>query len=177
MKKFLMTLALMTTFNVSAGMIEVDVSDTSVAAGEAITVDIIATDFEPIDTFNFRLDLDTSIFSYEPASLVSDLHFSNFFGILEVNAFDGYIAFSFLDFDPILTPDFTLASFTLNTLAGGASDFSFSNAEFYQGGVTPVNVVSTSAASVSVTEVPEPATWLLIPFMLMLLARKGLIKS
>ena len=167
-----MVLALIANFTAQAGMMTIDVSETTVANGDVITLDILATDFEPLDTFSFRLDLDTTLLGYDPTSLMSDLSFSNPFGFLEVNAFDGYIAFSFLDFDPILTPNFTLASFTLNALSAGNTDFSFSAVEFYQGGFNPVFVESSNAASVSITEVPEPATWMLLPAIFAFLIRK-----
>lgn len=167
-----MVLALIANFNVNAGMITIDTSDTAVEAGDAITVNLLATDFAPIDTFGFRLNLDTSVFSFNPTSLMSGLSLSNPFGFLEVNAFDGYIAFSFLDFDPIISPDFTLASFTLTAQSIGASDISFSQVEFFQGGFLPVVIDSTSTVSVSVTEVPEPATWMLLPLMLAFLTAR-----
>jgi hypothetical protein len=173
MKKLLMVLALIANFTAQAGIMTIDVSETTVANGDAITLDILATDFEPLDTFSFRLDLDTTLLGYIPTSLMSDLSFSNPFGFLEVNAFDGYIAFSFLDFDPILTPNFTLASFTLNALNAGNTDFSFSAVEFYQGGFNPVFVDSSNTASVNITEVPEPATWMLLPAMLAFFVRKS----
>lgn len=171
MKKLFMVLALVANFTAQAGIISVNVSETTVAAGDSISVDIIATDFEPLDTFSFRLDLDTALLSYDPINLMSDLSVSNPFGFLEVNDFNGYIAFSFLDFDPILTPNFTLASFTLNALSAGNSTFNFSAVEFYQGGFLPVIIDSSSTASVNVTEVPEPATWSLLTVLFAFLVR------
>lgn len=162
MKNLIMAVLLVMGFNANAGLITVNVSTDEIVLGETIDIDIIATAFAPTDSFNFELIFDTALFDYDNASLQSDLYFSNPFGILEVNAFDGYMGFSFVDFFDVFTGDFTLASFTLTAVANGDTDFSFSSVEFYQGFFNPVFVNSSDIASAKVTQVPEPATWVLL---------------
>jgi len=179
MKKLLIMLMLVIGFNANAGLITLDVSNSEIAVGDSINISISAQNFDFTDTFSFNLAYDSSIFAYDEFSLISDLFFSNPIGIFEVNAFDGYIAFSFLDLDlkPIPNGDFVLASFNLTALVEGTSSFLFTDVEFYQNGFTPVNVNSSSNALVKVVDVPEPATWVLFLLALALFSRKSLAEN
>jgi hypothetical protein len=174
MKKLFTLFLLVLSLNVNAGIISLDVSDTDITNGEEVMVSILASDFAPTDTFNFDLVFDTSMFSYDDSSLTSDLFVSNSFSLFEVNAFDGFIAFSFLDFfDPISDTDFVLASFNLTALTEGNSDFMFENVEFYapfDGGdaiLLPVSSNSDINIQASAASVPEPSTWVLVVFALL----------
>jgi len=177
MKKLLIMLMLVLGCNANAGLITLDVSNSEIAVGDSINISISAQNFDFTDTFSFNLAYDSSIFAYDEFSLISDLFFSNPIGIFEVNAFDGYIAFSFLGFDPIPTGGFVLASFNLTALAEGTLNFLFTDVEFYRNGFTPVNVNSSSNALVKVVDVPEPATWVLFLLALALFSRKSLAEN
>ncbi len=174
MKKFFMMLVLMIGFNANAGLITLDTTNDVVAIGDTVSIEINAQDFDFTDTFSFSLTYDSSLFSYDEFSLMSDLFFTNPFGFFEVNAFDGYIAFSFLDLDPLPSGNFNLASFNLTALAEGFSGFAFTGVEFYEGGFFPVIVDSSSTASVQA--VPEPATWLILLLALAVMSRKRFIR-
>ena len=176
MKNLLMALLLTIGFQANAGLISLNVSSGNVAVGESISVDIIASGFTDSDTFNFDLNYDTSVFSFDSTSLLSDLSLSNPLAIFEVNEFTGYLAFSFLDFDSF-SGDFTLASFTLNTLSEGNSQLVFDNVSFYQGGFSPITVDSSSSVSIQAqqaTSVPEPAMLFMLPLAFVLMMRKKL---
>jgi hypothetical protein len=165
-------LMLVISFSSNAGLITIDTSSDTIGVGDVVNVDILASDFVSTDTFSFFLDFDTTLFFYDEVSFDSSLYLSNPFAIFEVNVFDGYLAFSFLDFfAPIPTSDFVIASFSLTALQTGISPIALSSVEFYENGFFPISVNSTSHASIQAVDVPEPTTWvlfLLAVFVLMI---------
>ena len=156
MKKLIATLALFVGLNVNAGIITIETTDTNVDIGETVSVNINATGFAPFDTFDFDFDFDTSIFGYDPSTLVSDLSSGFFFDVGQV---DGQgMALSFLDFFP-KNGDFLVASFDLISLSAGSTSFSLGDGDFSQtdilGNVFGIAVDTSANQSVQVS---TPAT-------------------
>lgn len=142
MKKLIAALALFVGLNVNAGLISIVISDTNVDIGETVSVTLNATGFGDFDTFDFDFDFNTSIFSYDASTLVSDLSS----GIFEVNQVDGEgMALSFLDFAP-RSGDFLLASFDLIAQSAGVATFSMGDALF---GDLIIDISATQSVQVS----------------------------
>lgn len=72
MKKIIALAAFILSFNVHAGVISINLSDATVDTGDKIQVDIIANDITT-DLFNFDINYDTSLFSYDATNLSSDI--------------------------------------------------------------------------------------------------------
>ncbi|MCJ8321766.1 MAG: cohesin domain-containing protein [Colwellia sp.] len=166
MKKIILIISLLFGFNAQAGLISIELSDDHVGVGESITVNLIASDFSPFDTFDFDFEYNTSLFSYEMDSLTSDLSLALplFFGATENG---NGLAISFVDFFPYLNTDFVLASFEITATSVGSSEFSLGNVLFSDF-FTPIDVDSSAQASASI---PEPSTWILFLGALMLFGR------
>ncbi len=162
MKKIIALVTFILSFNAHAGLISINLSDTEVVIGEKIQVDIIANDITT-DLFNFDLNFDTSLFSYDSTSFNSDITPLDPFSYA-VTEFPSGLTFSYFGiFEPILTiadaSNFVLASFELTASAVGTSNFSFSNIEFYE--PFAFNLSDIDSDSMSITSVPEPQTVIL----------------
>lgn len=175
--KPLMILMLIAGFNAKAGLIEVEVDQNEVALGSSVTVSLIASGFDEFDLFDLDFFFDTSLFTYDSASLLSDLPLDDglfTLGLLAEQQSD-HLALSFFDFLPFAGSDFLLAKFDLVSLGNGTSDFSIANASF-DNLFGPLAVVHSSVQQVRVnnsTAVPEPATWALLSLAsLFLFARR-----
>ena len=153
MKKFIAALALFVGLSANANIISIEFGDTNIAVGETVTVSLLATDFADFDTFDFNFDFDTSVFSYDASTLLSDLSLGLVF---EVNQVPDGMALSFFDFN-IVNGDFLLASFDLIAVDEGLTNFTLSDAIFADGPVTSL-VVDTSDAVVASASVSAPAT-------------------
>ena len=153
MKKFIAALALFVGLSANANIISIELGDTNIAVGETVTVSLLATGFEDFDTFDFNFDFDTSVFSYDASTLLSDLSLGLVF---EVNQVPDGMALSFFDFN-IVNGDFLLASFDLIAVDEGLTNFTLSDAIFADGPVTSL-VVDTSDAVVASASVSAPAT-------------------
>jgi hypothetical protein len=157
MKKLIVAFALFVSLSANASIISIDISDPSVSVGEKISVSLIASGFEDFDTFDLDFDFDTSVFSYDPSSLVSDLITGFTF---EVNQVPDGMALSLFNFTAF-NGDFLLASFDLIAISEGITQFTFSDALFSDTFVETVLVVDISdsdLAEVVAAEVSAPAT-------------------
>jgi len=176
MKKTIALLMLIFAVKAQAGLLTIDISNDSPVVGDVVNVNILVNGLADTDLFTIDLVFDTASFSYNETTLSSDLFTTNPFSFFQVNAYQNRIALSFLDFEPIRTADFVLASFDLTVLQSGHSDFSFSNVKFYApvlvGGLALI-VDSSDRALINATSIPEPATWLLLPFALLFFARRS----
>ena len=127
MKKLIAALALFVGLNVNAGIISIETSDTNVDIGETVSVTLNATGFGDFDFFDFDFDFNTSIFSYDASTLMTDLDpFAGFFVVSETA---NGMALSFGDVF-IVSGDFLLASFDLIVESAGATSFSMGDALF-----------------------------------------------
>jgi hypothetical protein len=160
MKKFLIiaTLILSTTFgnNAKAGLITVSVDQDNILDGEMIELTLNATGFELFDVFSLNVDFDTSVFSFLPATFISDLELD---GIFATNQVASGLAISYTGFFPS-SGDFLLGQFKLSALDNGFSSFSllvneFGLVDFATFELTSVNADVSKPAFASV---PEPGT-------------------
>lgn len=152
MKKLIAIFALFVGLSANANMISIEISDTNVSVGEVVSVNLLATNFEDFDTFDFDFDFDTSVFNYDPTSLASALDFGLVF---EVNQVADGMALSFLDFFPV-SGSFLLASFDLIAVGEGSTSFSFSDVSFSDSFFATDLEVNTSARDAA--KVSAPAT-------------------
>jgi hypothetical protein len=158
MKKFICALTFIIGFSVNAGTITIELSDSNVNVGDSVQVSLLATGFDPFDTFDFDFDFDISLFSYDDTtSLTSDLLAVPPFAF-DVNQVPDGMALSFLDFNLYAGGDFLLASFDLLALAPGDSLFSLSDLLFSDSSTSTIDVNSDSVAQSSVTTVSEPGS-------------------
>lgn len=184
MKKIIMLLVALIGFNANAGVIKIEVDSPEVTAGESVSVSLIASGFTDIYGFDFDLNFNSDIFTFDAGSLTSDLPlFDGFlYGLLveEVDAvgFDKHIGVNFLDALPV-SSDFVLATFDLIALSPGLSEFSMTESWFFDLNFSPVLVDTSNtnqAIIASSKPIPEPATWLLalMPALLLLAKRRTL---
>ena len=171
-----MVLAL--SFTANAGLITVDISDTSVNQGESVTIDILGSGFEETDFFFFDLNFKTSVFSFDPQTLTSDLALVDadalLFDGLDVEAFATGLLFTFSDMFAPVSGDFTIASFSLFAESAGGSQFSLANIDGFNTdpNTTPnytTNFSNGSSVSSLTTQVPEPGVLAIFIFSLGLL--------
>lgn len=184
MKKFFALLVLAFSVTANAGLITVDINETTVNQGETVTLDILGSGFEESDLFYFDLNFDTSIFSFDPQSLTSDLALVDvdafLFDGLDVEALASGLLFTFSDMFVPVSGDFTIASFSLTAINAGDSQFSLTNIDGFNTdpNSTPSYTTSFSnGSSVSslTTQVPEPGMFAVFLLSLGLL-RLGLRK-
>ncbi|WP_299084493.1 hypothetical protein [uncultured Paraglaciecola sp.] len=156
MKKFIAVLTLFVGLSANAGLISIELSEPSVAVGETVSINLVATGFGEFDTFDLDFDFDTSVFNYDPTSLASDLDLGILF---EVNQVGEGMALSFYDFSPV-NGDFLLASFDLVAVGEGQSTFAFSDVLFTDTLFDTDLIVDTSDIQTGevVTAVSAPAT-------------------
>lgn len=160
MKKYLALLTFLVGFQAQAGLITLGLSNTTVNSGETVTVSLMASAMDEFDLFSMNLNFDTSLFSYNPLALFSDLDFS---GLLEVNQVASGIALNYLAFVPVMG-DFMLATFELTAIADGTTAFSLNNIDFTAPGA-PIpmdNVFGSSDIMASVGKVSAPGTMALL---------------
>jgi hypothetical protein len=156
MKKLIAALAFFVGLNVNAGLISIVTSDTNVDIGETVTVNLNATGFGLFDTFDLDFDFNTSIFSYDASTLLTDLDFFLF----EVNQVPDGMALSGLDFSPV-DGDFLLASFDLIAESAGVATFSMGDAlfsEFLSDLDTDTSDTQSIEVSTPIVQVSTPAT-------------------
>lgn len=167
MKKLIAVLAFFVSLSANANIITVNLSETDVEVGDTVTVSLLADNFDYFDTFDFKFDFDTSIFSYDPTSLLSNVSA----GILEVNQVANGMALTFVDFFTAYEGNLLLASFNLTVIGAGTSDFSFSDVYFEDAAFQSVLTVdSSSSASAEANAVSAPATLGLFAIALFALA-------
>ncbi|WP_158971151.1 hypothetical protein [Paraglaciecola sp. L3A3] len=175
MKKFIAALTLLIGLSANANTISIQLSDTDINLGETVQVSLLATGFEMFDTFDFDLEFDTSTFSYDPTTLVSDVA-DTLPLIFEVNDAANGMAFSFFEPMAFAGGDFLLASFSLTATDIGDIGFSLADSVFADSLFQSELTVDTTARSqISVTEqvaVSAPATvGILAMSMLLMLVR------
>lgn len=165
MKKIFALLISLLAFNSYAGLISIETNESSVAAGDVLSVSLIATDFDEFDVFDFDFNFNRDIFTFDDSSLQSDLPLDDGLFTLGLiyNVVDQHIAMSFFDFLPV-SGDFLLAKFDLIATMTGTSEFSITNSEFYNTtGLLDVDVSARAQADVvAATQVSEPSTWLIL---------------
>jgi hypothetical protein len=159
---------------VHAGLLKIELSSENVQLGDTVELKIIATNFDNFDTFNFSLGFDNTIFDYSAISFMSDLLNSNPFSFYDVNTTSSGLAFSFLDFSPVLSGDVVLASFELKAKNYGASSFSMSDVEFYAPFPSTDMLSVDSSSTANANSVPEPSIMFLLFFGLLALIRKNI---
>ena len=174
MKKFIASMALVLSATLSmqanAGLIDIELSTNNVAVGDTLSVSLWASNFTDFDSLYTEFEYDISLFSYQAASLQSELPaFDGFLTGLEVTEQFYGLSLSFLDFfafsDLNLDADnkFLLASFDLLAIDSGNTDFSLVNqvAGLFDpntGFDTPLDVDTSSPVQASATSVPEPSS-------------------
>ncbi|WP_281558862.1 PEP-CTERM sorting domain-containing protein [Thalassomonas sp. RHCl1] len=169
MKKLFILLTFLTGFTAHAGLIDIELSTNQLLQGESLEIQLNAHDFAGFDYFDLDFTFDSSIFSLDLTSLVTDLAP---FGFVSSQTTSG-LAISFIDFSAN-SGDFLLAGFTLTALNPGSSSFSFEpSGNFYAPGtsspLTGIDFSATASAEVA-AQVPEPAG-----SALLLLALSGLL--
>jgi len=162
MKKFIATLTLLIGFSANAGLISANLSNTSVAVGETTELSILGSGFEDFDTFYFELEFDTSLFSVDLSSLVSDLQDASDFDFAFTQESFG-LALSFTNLSLFEVADFNAATVTLTALAEGVTSFNLVNIlvdDFFGAGpiTADVDPQSPSTVEVAAAAVPTPAT-------------------
>ncbi|KXI28596.1 PEP-CTERM sorting domain-containing protein [Paraglaciecola hydrolytica] len=161
MKKLIVVLAFFIGFNANAGLINVDISNPTVSVGGTTELSILGAGFDPFDTFEFQLEFDTSLFSIDLVSMVSDLGDASDF-IFEVTEQSYGIALSFINFDLFTSSEFIAAKINLTAIAKGSTSFNLANViveDFYGQGPIDFDIDGQLPAGVDVTgAVPAPAT-------------------
>ena len=158
-------------FQSQAGVIQIQTTADPLSVEDRVVVELVASNFSEFDLFDLDFIFDSSIFSFEPASLFSDLA-SAF--IFEVNASGNRLSISFLDW-AAMSGDFLLARFELKALKNGSSALSIGQADFYAPGSSDVmaGIQSNSVQlNVGAAAVPAPAAIvLMLSGLLLLLCR------
>ncbi len=186
MKKLITLMTFILAFNANAGIINIDITDTTVNNGESIAVTLNAQNFDETDSFDFDFNYDNSIFSYQASSLSSGLDiFDNqdpWLG-LEVAQWGFGLSFDFLgdEFAPI-DGSFVIASFNLKSINEGSSTFDVS--DFFSWGAFDVydvtfsnsNAVSVASAAQAVPE-PSSIAIMMIAGIALFSSRKKLINK
>jgi hypothetical protein len=171
MKNVVLGLFLLFSVSANAGIIDIDVSANTANIGETITVDIVGSGFADFDFFNFDVLFDTSVFSFDPSAIVTDLPIAALvlFGLQAVEVPSVGANFSFFDLLPFTAGAFNI-SFDLTVIGAGISDFvlstgligqGFSVADPFDIFALPTDLVLTinqTAAQVTASDVPEPGS-------------------
>lgn len=164
-------LSALMAFQSQAGVIQIQTTQDPLAVNDHVVVELVASNFSEFDLFDLDFIFDSSIFSFEPASLFSDLA-SAF--IFEVNANGNRLSFSFLDW-AAMSGDFLLARFELKALKNGGSVLSIGQADFYapgsNDGMTGIQS-NTTQLNVGAAAIPAPAAIVLMLSGLLLLAAR-----
>jgi hypothetical protein len=177
MKNIITVIVLLMTIHLSgyvnAGIITTSADKLNVNIGDTVEINLLASSFDSFDVFDLALVFDTSLFTYEPNSLVSDLPSSAPFGLF-VNEVATGVALSYVDFLPYVGGDFLLANFTLTALKVGFTDFNLLTNEFSLSDPldifsTPIDLVVDISGNpgTNITAVPEPSTLLLFILTIM----------
>lgn len=159
-------------FQSQAGVIQIQTTADPLAVDDKVVVELIASNFSEFDLFDLDFIFDSAIFSFEPASLFSDLA-SAF--IFEVHASGNRLSISFLDW-AAMSGDFLLARFELKALKNGSSQLSIGQADFYAPGGSDAMAgiqSNTTQLNVGAAAVPAPAALVLMLSGLLLLAARG----
>ena len=157
MKKLIAALALFVGLSANASVITIEISDTYVDVGETVSVSLLATGLSDFASFSLSFDFDTSVFNYDPSSLVTGLNldpsFSDFGGTQKGDSLNLSL-FSLFD---SFSGDFLLAKFDLIAVAGGLSSFGLS-APVFEGSFIPSTVLDVDTSDTGLTKVSAPAT-------------------
>lgn len=158
MKKLIFTLLMLVGLTAKANVVEIELTNTDVALGDTTQLTLSANGFEGFDFFQFDLNYDISLFSYDPLSFFSEIGALDWDIVAEENV-DGM---SFLFFGtPVLAGNNILAQFNLLAIAVGEATFSLSNVIF--GDVTSDLIVDSSAQkNAFASAVPEPSSLVII---------------
>lgn len=154
MKKLIFTLLMLVGLTANANVIEIDVTNTDVALGDTSQITLNANGFESFDFFQFDLNYDISLFSYDPLSFFSEIGTLDWDIVAEENV-DGMSFFFFGT--PVPAGNHILAQFNLLAIAVGEATFSLSNVIF--GDANSDLIVDSSAQeTASVSAVPAPSS-------------------
>jgi hypothetical protein len=167
MKKFLAVLTLLIGFQTNAGPITISSDQDTTDIGDTVNITLTGSGMGAFDFFTLDFVFDTSIYSFLPSSLSSDLDLLDAVwpgeGLTATSKPASGIFFNLYQWDEYISAgqDFVLASFELTAIAAGASTFSFGDSYFAgsNGAVTVGldSVLTTQVISTS-TAVPEPST-------------------
>ncbi|MDO6508809.1 PEP-CTERM sorting domain-containing protein [Colwellia sp. 4_MG-2023] len=185
MKKFIITIAtafvLATSINVQAGLIDIELSNNDVALGNTLNVKLWGSSFTEFDTLFVDLEFDISLYSFQPATVQSELPlFDGLWGLEVTEQFFGanltfYGETSFTDQNIDGDDQFLLASFDLLAIAEGNSDFQI---DTLYGPLVALGLgdsqlidVGPSVNAVS-TSVPEPSSFAIFMLSALMLVRR-----
>lgn len=149
--KLLASCMLLIGLQANANIISIELDNPSVAVGDTVNVSLFASFTDEVDTIDFDFLFDNSLFSFVIGSETTDLPndgFLNFFNAVP-NALG--VGLGFISFDSLVTGDFLFASFQLERVGSGATEFSLQSnvlGDFLGGNnylLAPVNPVAVSA--------------------------------
>jgi len=171
--KYLMTvLGLVFSINANATLMTLSFDDTDYGVNDVITGQLIASNFtETLGGFDAEISFDDSVLALTGWSFGNG--FDDGFGSLQFadDMLPGSLLlsdFSFLFSDEMTLAanqgaEFVLASFTFTALSAGMHSVSLlDGAQIVSFDNTTLETMSAATASFNVTEVPEPATGLLL---------------
>ncbi|ABG40859.1 hypothetical protein Patl_2342 [Paraglaciecola sp. T6c] len=164
MKKLLLILALCFSLPSQANLLTLDVSSPELNIGEALSVTVSATNFDPFSTLGFEIEFDTDLFAFAPNSVGGDLANTGAF-IFEVSAQTYGVAMSFIDFEDFTQPNFSAFTFNLTAIASGSTDFTLANIQSFM----PIDSAALNA-SAQVNSVPAAGTFSIFLFTAFCLA-------
>jgi len=186
MRKLITLITFILAFNANAGVINIDIAETTINNGDSIAVTISAQDFDETDMFGFNFEYDNSIFSYIASSLSSDLDiFDNqdpWLG-LEVAEWGFGLSFDFVgEMSAPVDGNFAIANFNLMSTNEGSSTFNV-NDFFSFGAFDDYSVTFSNSNAVTVASapqaVPEPSSIaiMMIGFIALFTSRKKLMNK
>ena len=167
--KLLIALVFCAGFQANANTITIDLDATEVNVGSVINVSLLADFTEPVDIFEFYFNYDTELFSFVSGSLSTDIIYDGFSTMFEFGENTDGLGLAYLSLaGDFLLGSFELASFSLQALKAGSSDFTLDTAVLQAFGddLQLAPVLSPSA------HVPAPAT--LVMFILAVLILAGM---
>jgi hypothetical protein len=183
MKNMILGLFLLFSVSAHAGLIDITVSADVASINDTVTVDIVGSGFADFDFFNFDVLFDTSVFSFDPSAIVTDLPLAaiSIFGLQPIAVPTVGANFSFFDLLPFTAGAFSI-SFDLTVVGAGVSDFLLSTGLVGQGfsiadpldpSAAPTALVlniNQTTDQVTASDVPEPTS-----IMMFALAMVGFI--
>lgn len=186
MKKFLAILIFLVSYQANAGLITIQSDQDTSSIGETVNITITGSGISSFDFFSLDFHFDTSIYSFLPDSLISDLDLLD-----EVFVGEGLVAtpvdksgvfLNFYQWDEFISAgqDFVLASFQLTAISSGANTFSLGH-NFFAGLNGMLNVDSTHKVNTQVLakviSVPEPTTLIIFSLSILGLITRRLNQS
>lgn len=165
MKRLLLTLIMPTIYPAFAGMISVQPATSTISLGAPLSLDVTVSSISDLYAFQFDIEFDPAVLS---AITVAEGGLFNSVGVFFSPGFidnvGGTITFigdSLSSVGPGINADGTLATILFNGIGSGSSTVDLANVTLLNSSLSDI-AVTQSGASVDVTGVPEPATWILL---------------